>query len=114
MNLLVKTMIIKKQREIGIKKALGFSSNQLRLELVLSMLPQIGIGAAAGAVLGCLESNSILATLLSTMGIMRSNMEVFPWMGFLSIVFALVVSFIIIWILSGRIKRISAYSLITE
>lgn len=114
MNLLVKTMIIKKQREIGIKKALGFSSNQLRIELVLSMLPQIGIGAAAGAVVGCLTSNKILAVLLSTMGIMRSNMEIFPWMGFLSIVFALVVSFIIIWLLSGRIKRISAYSLITE
>jgi ABC-type antimicrobial peptide transport system permease subunit len=114
LNLLVKTMIIKKQREIGIKKALGFSSSQLRTELVLSMLPQIAIGASAGAVVGMLTSNNILATLLSTMGIMRSNMEVFLWMGVVSVLFALVVSFILIWLMSGKIKKISAYSLITE
>ena len=114
LNLLVKTMIIKKQKEIGIKKALGFSSGQLRLELELSMLPQITIGAIGGAVLGSLWSNKILATLLSAMGIMRSNMEMFPWMGLVSVVFSMIVSFIIIWIISRRIKHISAYSLITE
>ena len=97
-----------------IKKALGFSSGQLRLELELSMLPQITIGAIGGAVLGSLWSNKILATLLSAMGIMRSNMEMFPWMGLVSVVFSMIVSFIIIWIISRRIKHISAYSLITE
>ena len=114
LNLLVKTMIIKKQQEIGIKKAIGFSSDQLRTELVLSMLPQILIGAAAGSILGSMWSNKILATLLSSMGIMRSNMEMFPWMAVLSVIFACIASFAIIWIISGRIKRISAYSLITE
>ena len=114
MNLLVKTLIIKKQQEIGIKKALGFSSDQLRIELVLSMLPQIGIGAVIGALIGVATSNKALALMLTSVGIMRSNMDVYPWMGFAAIVFAIVVSFFIIWIISGRIKKISAYSLITE
>ena len=114
LNLLVKTMIIKKQKEIGIKKALGFSSSQLRTELVLSMLPQITFGAVVGSVIGCFSSNQILAAMLATMGIMRSNMEVFPWMAIVSVVFAVLVSFVIIWLLSGRIKKISAYSLITD
>lgn len=114
LNLLVKTVIIKKQREIGIKKALGFSSDQLRTELIFSMLPQIIVGAVVGSVIGLLISNRILATLLSTMGIMRSNMEVFPWMGLVAVIFAVIVSYIMIWLMSGRIKRISAYSLITE
>ena len=114
MNLLVKTLIIKKQQEIGIKKALGFSSGQLRIELVLSMLPQIAIGAAVGALVGVITSNGTLAALLSSVGVMKSNMDVFPWMGIAAVVFAVVVSFIIIWIISGRIKKISAYSLITE
>ena len=52
--------------------------------------------------------------MLATMGIMRSNMEVFPWMAIVSVVFAVLVSFVIIWLLSGRIKKISAYSLITD
>ena len=114
MNLLVKTLIIKKQKEIGIKKAIGFSSSQLRTELVLSMLPQITIGAVAGAVLGIMGSNNVLASLLEGVGVLRSNMTIFPWMGIAAVVFAVVVSFVIIWIISARIKRISAYSLITE
>ncbi|MCR4846962.1 MAG: ABC transporter permease [Eubacterium sp.] len=114
LNLLVKTMIIKKQREIGIKKALGFSSSQLRTELVLSMLPQILIGAVVGSALGSMWSNSMLAGLLSSVGIMKSAMEMFIWMPVVSVIFGVVVSAIIIWILSRRIKRISAYSLITE
>ena len=114
MNLLVKTLIIKKQKEIGIKKALGFSSSQLRAELVLSMLPQIAFGAAVGAVLGIIGSNKVMATLLVVVGVVKSNMEIFPWMGLLAVLFSVVVSFVIIWIISARIKRISAYSLITE
>ena len=114
MNLLVKTLIIKKQKEIGIKKALGFSSDQLRTELVLSMLPQIAFGAGVGAVIGLLGSNKVLASLLVSVGVLKSNMEVFPWMGVSAVAFSVIVSFIIIWVISARIKKISAYSLITE
>ena len=78
------------------------------------MLPQIGIGAAIGALIGVVTSNKALALMLTSVGIMRSNMDVYPWMGIVAIVFAAVVSFFIIWIISGRIKKISAYSLITE
>ncbi len=114
LNLLVKTLIIRRQKEIGIKKALGFSSRQLRTELILSMLPQIGVGALVGSILGGLWSNPILSNLLTSLGIMKSGMEVFAWMVALSVGFALVASFVIIWIISRRIKRISAYTLITE
>ena len=114
MNLLVKTVIIKRQREIGIKKALGFSSTQLRFELVLSMMPFILLGAVVGGIVGCLESNNIMAALLGSIGIMNSSMDVYSWMGFGSVIFIAIVSFLIIWFISGRIKRISAYSLITE
>ena len=114
MNLLVKTVIIKRQREIGIKKALGFSSTQLRFELVLSMMPFILLGAVVGGIVGCLESNNIMAALLGSIGIMNSSMDVYSWMGYGSVIFIAIVSFLIIWFISGRIKRISAYSLITE
>ncbi|MBQ9200283.1 MAG: ABC transporter permease [Lachnospiraceae bacterium] len=114
MNLLVKTIIIKRQRELGIKKAIGFSSSQLRMELVLSMMPQITIGGIVGAIIGCKGSNNMLTMMLNSLGIMRSNMKVFPMMGIVAVVFVTIVSFLIIWILSARIKKISAYSLITE
>lgn len=114
MNLLVKTVIIRKSREIGIKKAVGFSNHQLRSELALSIMPQIVLSASAGAVSGYFASNPLMVFLFRTMGIMRSNMEVLPWMGLVAVLFTALTSFFIIWILSGRIARISAYSLITE
>lgn len=114
MMLLIRTIIIKSQKELGIKKALGFTSEQLRTELSLSMMPAITLGISVGAIVGILNSNSILTILLSAYGVSESNMEAAPWMIIAVIVFGLIVSYFMVYALSRRIKRISAYSLITE
>ena len=114
LNLVVKTLIIKKKKELGIKKAIGFTSRQLRAELALSMLPQILTGASIGSILGCLGANNAIVIFLRSLSIMKSNMEVYPWMVLVSIFFEIVISFAVIWIISYRIKKISPYSLITE
>jgi len=114
MMLLIKTIIIKSQKELGIKKALGFTSEQLRTELSLSMMPAITLGIGTGAVVGILNSNSFLTVLLSAYGVSESNMEASPWMMITVIVFGLIVSYFMVYALSRRIKKISAYSLITE
>ncbi len=114
MMLLIKTIIIKSQKELGIKKALGFTSGQLRTELSLSMMPAITLGIGTGAIVGILNSNSFLTVLLSAYGVSQSNMEASPWMMITVIVFGLIVSYGMVYALSRRIKKISAYSLITE
>ena len=78
------------------------------------MLPQIAVGAAAGSLLGLAWSNKMLAGLLTAVGVLRSDMVIFPWMGIAAVIFVVIISFLIIWMISARIKRISAYSLITE
>ncbi|MBQ4270432.1 MAG: ABC transporter permease [Clostridiales bacterium] len=114
MMLLIKTIIIKKQKELGIKKALGFTSNQLRTELSLSMLPAIVTGLVSGAAVGILNANRFFTILLSAFGIAQSNMAADLWMGILVVAFGVVASYIMVYALSARIKKISAYSLITE
>ena len=114
MMLLIKTIIIKNQKELGIKKALGFTSGQLRTELSLSMMPSIAIGISAGALAGVMNANTFLTLLLSAYGVSQSNMEAGPWMTVLVIVFGVAVSYVMVYALSRRIKKISAYSLITE
>ncbi|MCR5617972.1 MAG: ABC transporter permease [Clostridiales bacterium] len=114
MTLLVKTIIIKTQRELGIKKALGFTGRQLRTELCFSMMPNIVIGLVIGSVLGIINANNLLSAILSRLGITRSNLETAPWMAVMGILGGSVVSYVIIWFLSRRIKKISAYSLINE
>ena len=114
MMLLIKTIIIKNQKELGIKKALGFTSEQLRTELSLSMMPSIILGITAGAIVGVMNANSFLTVLLSAYGVSQSNMADDPWMIISVIVFGVIVSYMMVYSLSHRIKKISAYSLITE
>ena len=114
MMLLVKTIIIKNQKEIGIKKALGFTSSQLRMELTLSLMPNIIIGLTIGSFIGFMNSNRFLALILRNMGIYRSTLEELPWMPFVSIVSGTIVAFVLVWFMSHRIRKISAYKLIRE
>ncbi len=114
MMLLIKTIIIKNQRELGIKKALGFTSEQLRTELSLSMMPSIALGISIGAIAGIMNANNFLTVLLSAYGVSKSNMADDPWMMIAVIVFGVAVSYVMVYALSRRIKKISAYSLITE
>ncbi|MBR1866434.1 MAG: FtsX-like permease family protein [Lachnospiraceae bacterium] len=114
MNLLVKTVIIRKQREYGIEKAIGFSSGQLRLQMALSMMPQTAFGAVFGSLFGYLLSNRLLSVLLYSVGVMKADMEVALWMGLLAAGFVIGMTFLLVWVISSRIRRISAYSLITD
>jgi predicted lysophospholipase L1 biosynthesis ABC-type transport system permease subunit len=114
MTLLIKTVIIRKQQEFGIKKSLGFTSSQLRKELVLSMMPCVIIGSSVGAVIGTLKSNAFLTALLGSLGLAESRLPVYGWMGISSVIFTTLISAVIIWLLSSKIKKISAYSLIKE
>ena len=114
MMLLIKTIIIKSQKELGIKKALGFTSNQLRTELSLSLMPSILLGISVGAVTGVLNANSFMTLLLGAYGVSKSNMAADPWMYISVIIIGAIVSYIMVYALSRRIKKISAYSLITE
>lgn len=114
MMLLIKTIIIKNQKELGIKKALGFTSEQLRTELSLSMMPSIIFGITVGAIAGIMNANSFLTLMLSAYGVSQSNMTDDPWMIFTVIGFGVIISYVMVYLLSHRIKKISAYSLITE
>lgn len=114
MTLLIKTVIIRKQQEFGIKKSLGFTSSQLRKELVISMMPCVIIGSSIGAVIGTLKSNAFLTALLGSLGLAESRLPVYGWMGVAAVIFTTLISAVIIWMLSGKIKKISAYSLIKE
>ncbi|MCR4558177.1 MAG: ABC transporter permease [Saccharofermentans sp.] len=114
MMLLIKTIIIKSQKELGIKKALGFTSEQLRTELSLSLMPSIIFGISVGAIVGVLNANTFMTILLSAYGVSKSNMADDPWMFISVIIVGAIVSYIMVYALSRRIKKISAYSLITE
>ena len=113
-RLLLKTVFVKKEKEFGIKKALGFTSLQLRYQLSLSLIPSTLLAATVGALAGYFYSNPLLAAVLSNYGLKVSRLIIHPNFMIVPAAAVPVLVFIFSFIMSGRMKKISAYKLIQE
>ncbi len=113
-RLLLKTVFIKREKEFGIKKAVGFTSSQLRLQLSLSLLPVSLIGTVSGSLAACLTTNRLFDLIFSSYGIKNSDLLINPVVIPVTLLIVILMVFVITFILSGRMKKVSAYKLISE
>ncbi len=113
-KLLLKTIFIRKEKEFGIKKAVGFTSRQLRLQLALSLFPVSLIAALAGAVLGFFLVNPLVSVVLGGFGIASADFLISPALIGITILVIAVLVFGMTYLMSGRMKKVSAYNLIQE
>ena len=113
-RLLLKTVFIKREKEFGILKSVGFTGNQLRLQLSISLLPT-GIAASlAGAVMGHILINPLFEAVFGSFGIMQSKLIMKPVLILLSSLAVCLLVFFFSFILSGRMKKVAPYVLIQE
>lgn len=113
-RLLLKTVFIKREKEFGIKKAVGFTSGQLRLQLSLSLLPVSILAALLGAVLGYFFINPLIALIFSGYGIMNADLIVSPVLIVITMGCVTLLVCVLGYVMSGRMKRVSAYQFIQE
>lgn len=113
-SLMVKTEIIDKQREYGIKKSIGFTSNQLRVQLAISMIPVVVIGSIIGTFIGYVFGNDIIALMCSSFAITNLGFITVPAMIPIISGFVVLYTFIVAFWMSKKVKTITAYQLITE
>lgn len=113
-RLLLKTVFVKNEKEFGIKKALGFTSTQLRIQLSLSLIPATLLGSAAGAVAGYFFVNPLFGLVLSNYGLKTSSLIIRPSLTLAACVVVTLTVFISSYIMSHRMKKVSAYDLIRE
>ena len=110
----ISSSVIRKKRELGIQKAIGFTTYQLMNQLSISFTIPIIIGAAIGTLLGAFYTNPVMTITMKSMGIMKAGFIVNPYwviaFGVATIVFSYLLSILITW----RIRKISAYALVTE
>ena len=112
--MIIKMTIRRKSRDLGVQKALGFTTWQLMNQISMSLIPVIIFGIIAGAVIGYIGVNPLFTVLMSGMGVTQVN---FPtpivWVLAMSIVLVLL-AYVISMLISWRIRKISAYALVTE
>ena len=112
--LIIKTDISRKKRDIGIKKAVGYTTFQIMRQISMCFMPVVAIGAFVGAIIGYYNINGALSVILSAVGIMRINFVVMPaWIIFTTCAitfFSYAVSMFIAW----KIRGISPYMLVAD
>ena len=113
-RLLLKTVFIKKEKEFGIKKAVGFTSTQLRYQLSLSLLPTVFLASVVGSALGYFLMNPLFTVILRGYGVMNADLIAKPQLIVLSVSVVTLLVFAFSYLMSGRMKKISAYKLIQE
>ncbi|MFJ7952700.1 ABC transporter permease [Lysinibacillus sp. NPDC096418] len=112
--LVIKTMIIKRKKEFGVMKAIGYSTIQLMHQISISFVPVMILGVAIGGVLGYFYTNPMLSVLLSSAGVKRLDFIVHLPIIFMLCVGILTLAYIVSLFVSFKIKKISVYGLMTE
>ena len=112
--LVIKTMIIKRKKEFGVMKAIGYSTIQLMNQISISFLPVIITGVVCGGVLGLLFTNPLLSVLLSGAGVHRLDFIIHLPTILMLCVGIIILAYVVSMLVALRIKKISAYGLITE
>lgn len=113
-NLIIKTVTVRRQHEFGIQKAIGFTSRQIRGQLATETMSVSVVGNIIGAILGCNFTNKIVSLIFSGFGVMKADFLVPVSVGIISVISLAVFIYAITYLVSANIKNISAYKLISE
>ena len=114
MQLMVKTLTLRRKQDMGIQKAFGFTTLQLMNQISGSFVPAAALGASIGGVLGCLTMNACIGLLFRGIGITQVNFIIPVPIVVLSTVIMCILTYFVSMLVSMGIKDISAYALITE
>lgn len=113
LSIIVKQTVNTKKLEFGILKSLGFTTTELRKQLTFSLLPSVIAGTLLGSVVAYGTTLPFVGKIFSLIG----------WYGFQyaspsittllsSIVIVTVFTYIVSYLLTSKIKKISTYELI--
>ena len=112
--LMLKTVILRQRRQLGIQKAMGFTTFQLMNQFTLYYIPVIALGVVAGGLLGVLGFNSLFVALTRNMGLMTASMPPSVELTILMCLGLVLLAYVFAMLISWRIRKVSAYSLISE
>ncbi|MCI9414882.1 MAG: ABC transporter permease [Clostridiales bacterium] len=111
---MISSSVIRQKRELGIQKAVGYTTFQLMNQLSLTYTVPVALGAAIGCVLGAYGTNPLMSVAMRGAGIMKANFIVDPlWIALFGIG-TLLLAYLLSLLTTWRIRKISAYSLVTE
>ncbi len=113
-SLMIRSRITKEWRNMGISKALGFSTNELILQTVLSNMPAILTGVLLGLLSGSYVGKRSALLMFSILGYSDAPFVISPRSYLLTAFLILGIAAAVSGILSSKIRKLEPVKMITE
>ena len=112
--LLIRSKVIKEQRNLGLNKAIGFTTGQLIGQTMMMNMPVIFLGSVFGALLSKVAMGPMVVLCLSYCGIEKCDFTVHPFWVVLTIVGILAVAVVASFISAVKIRKIEPVKMLME
>ncbi|MCL2364722.1 MAG: FtsX-like permease family protein [Defluviitaleaceae bacterium] len=112
--LVIKTVILRRRKDIGIQKALGFTTLQLMNQIAFSTIPPLFAGVIIGAIGSYYAFNPLYAVLLGLSGVARVDLPTPVSWVFVICTALILLAYIVSMLITWRIRKISPYALVSE
>lgn len=113
-SLIIRTHITRQWRDMGVSKALGFTSGQLILQTVLSNIPAILIGIGAGLICSPFAASRAMTAIFSIFGFRKADIVITPGLYLLAVILILGVAILTSALIGRRIRSLEPVKMITE
>ncbi|MCR5357602.1 MAG: ABC transporter permease [Lachnospiraceae bacterium] len=112
--LVIRTQINREWRNLGVSKALGFTSWQLIVQTMLSNMPGVLMGVAIGLIAGNASGAKLSMLMFGIFGFKRVDFAIFPLSYLLTFLIIVGVALITSGIVGRRIRGLDPVKMITE
>ncbi len=113
-SLIVRAQITREWRNLGVSKALGFTSGQLIRQTMLSNMPAVAIGVIIGLILSPVSGANLMKSAFAIFGFRKAIFTVLPSSYVLTAVIIVGIAMATAAILGRRIRSLEPVKMITE
>ena len=106
--------ITRRRRELGIQKALGYTTFSQMQQITLGFSAPILLAVVVGCFIGGLTTNMLMSIGMQAAGVMQINYIIRPTWVMATGVGIMVLSYASSLLMTWRIRKISAYTLVSE
>jgi len=112
--LLTRSQIIRERTELGVSKAIGYTSGELIRRMVMSNLPVVILGVLIGIVMHHFLSDAVMLGGLSMFGIQQTNLTTNPIWFLITLVIIVSCALITSFISSRKISKLEPIRILKE
>ncbi len=114
LTMIIRMLLLRKRKQYGILRSMGYTTKELMIQIAASLLPSVIIGVITGTIFCCFLAGPITTKILSAAGISNMQFAVSPFKIILVGVFIVLFAFIIAMLQARKVRKLSAYELLTE